>query len=95
MSSTKTCIHRIGRTGRAGHKGVSISFLCEYGAYYLPAIEELLKVQFHSTLPTEEMLQLPPLAEHPKLPENPDGNRRPRRSGGGARRGGSRRPARR
>ena len=88
-------IHRIGRTGRAGHKGVSISFLCEYGAYYLPAIEELLKVQFHSTLPTEEMLQLPPLAEHPKLPENPDGHRGPRRSGGGARRGGSRRLGRR
>ena len=88
-------IHRIGRTGRAGHKGVSISFLCEYGAYYLPAIEELLKVQFHSTLPTEEMLQLPPLAANPKLPENPDGHRGPRRSGGGARRGGSRRPARR
>ena len=84
-------IHRIGRTGRAGHKGVSISFLCEYGAYYLPAIEELLKVQFHSTLPTEEMLQLPPLAENPKLPDNPDNRRGPRRSGGGARRGGSRR----
>ena len=87
-------IHRIGRTGRAGHKGVSISFLCEYGAYYLPAIEELLKVQFHSTLPTEEMLQLPPLAENPKLPENPENHRGPRRSGGGARRGGSRRPRR-
>ena len=87
-------IHRIGRTGRAGHKGVSISFLCEYGAYYLPAIEELLKVQFHSTLPTEEMLRLPPMVEHPKLPENPDGRRAPRRSGphrGGSRRLGARR----
>lgn len=52
-------VHRIGRTGRAGHKGKSISFLCEYGAYYLPDIEELLGVQFNSTLPPEEMLKLP------------------------------------
>ena len=65
-------IHRIGRTGRAGHTGVAISFLCEYGAFYLPAIEELLKVRFASTLPSEEMLQLPPLAEHPQLPKRPE-----------------------
>ena len=52
-------VHRIGRTGRAGRKGKSISFLCEYGAYYLPDIEELLGVQFNSTLPPEEMLKLP------------------------------------
>ncbi len=52
-------VHRIGRTGRAGNKGKSISFLCEYGSYYLPAIEELLKVQFPSILPDEEMVKLP------------------------------------
>lgn len=52
-------IHRIGRTGRAGRTGMAISFLCEYGAYYLPPIESLLQMQFSSTLPEEEMLILP------------------------------------
>ena len=35
-------VHRIGRTGRAGKKGVSISFACEDDAFRLPAIEALL-----------------------------------------------------
>jgi ATP-dependent RNA helicase RhlB len=73
-------IHRIGRTGRAGNSGTSISFLCEYGAYYLSPIEELLGTQFSSTLPTEEMLQLPPKVENPRLPEKAPGA--DRRKGG-------------
>lgn len=35
-------VHRIGRTGRAGNQGVSISFACEDDAFQLPAIESLL-----------------------------------------------------
>ncbi len=57
-------VHRIGRTGRAGHTGTSISFLCEYGAYNLPPIEELLGCRFSSVLPTEEMLKLPEEVHH-------------------------------
>lgn len=35
-------VHRIGRTGRAGTRGVSISFLSEDDAFYLPGIEKAI-----------------------------------------------------
>ena len=34
-------VHRIGRTGRAGEKGTSISFACEDDAFFLEPIEAL------------------------------------------------------
>jgi ATP-dependent RNA helicase RhlB len=74
-------IHRIGRTGRAGHRGTSISFLCEYGAYYLPAIEELLGVTFPSEQPTEEMVKLPEPVAGARLPERPERSGHPGRPG--------------
>jgi len=52
-------VHRIGRTGRAGHQGKAISFICEYGAYYIPEIEKFVGEKFHSTLPSEEMVTIP------------------------------------
>lgn len=49
-------VHRIGRTGRAGKKGVSISFACEDDAFLLPAIEELLGKKLHCEQPPENLL---------------------------------------
>ena len=74
-------IHRIGRTGRAGHTGKSISFLCEYGAYYLPEIEKLLDCRFSSALPTEEMLTLPAEVPEAALPR-PESHHRSAGPGG-------------
>lgn len=39
-------VHRIGRTGRAGHTGVSISFVSENDAFNLPALESHIDQKF-------------------------------------------------
>lgn len=49
-------VHRIGRTGRAGATGVSISFACEDDAFRLPAIEALLGDKLKCVLPPEHLL---------------------------------------
>lgn len=46
-------IHRIGRTGRAGAKGASISFVCEYGAYILRELEVLLGQEIKCEFPED------------------------------------------
>lgn len=53
-------VHRIGRTGRAGAAGVSISFACEEGAFYLPSIEEYIGRKLDCIVPDEWLLQQPP-----------------------------------
>lgn len=53
-------VHRIGRTGRAGAKGISISFACEEGAFYIPDIEEYIGMQLNSVVPPEHLLTPPP-----------------------------------
>lgn len=35
-------VHRIGRTGRVGEKGISITFADEIDSYYIAAIEEYM-----------------------------------------------------
>ncbi len=44
-------VHRIGRTGRAGAEGVSISFVSEDDAFNLPAIETYLGHKVECTVP--------------------------------------------
>ena len=40
-------VHRIGRTGRAGQTGISISFVSEDDAFNIPALEKHLDTKFH------------------------------------------------
>ena len=49
-------VHRIGRTGRAGAAGISISFACEEGSFYLPQIEEFIGRKLDCIVPDETLL---------------------------------------
>ncbi|PKM31437.1 MAG: ATP-dependent RNA helicase RhlB [Gammaproteobacteria bacterium HGW-Gammaproteobacteria-11] len=53
-------IHRIGRTGRAGAKGTSISFACEDDAFNIAPIEALLGNKLDCLPPEEQLLQALP-----------------------------------
>lgn len=75
-------VHRIGRTGRAGKRGTSISFACEDDAFRLMPIQELLGMDLKCTQPPEELLEQPPEVKMPP-------RQRQRRGGGGG--GGGRR----
>ena len=49
-------VHRIGRTGRAGATGISVSFASEDDAFLLPDIEALLGERLECVYPPEELL---------------------------------------
>ena len=49
-------VHRIGRTGRAGVAGTSISFACEDESFTIPAIEEYIGNPLLCTMPDEDLL---------------------------------------
>ncbi len=56
-------VHRIGRTGRAGVAGTSISFACEDESFTIPAIEKYIGNPLKCSMPDEEMLRpVPPPA---------------------------------
>jgi ATP-dependent RNA helicase RhlB len=86
-------VHRIGRTGRAGALGQSITFACEMESFELPKIEELLGMELKCKMPTEELLEelppAPPRKHRPRPAGGHGGGRRP--SGGGHHRPGQRR----
>ena len=48
-------VHRIGRTGRAGAEGISISFVSEADGFVLPELEELLGHKVNCTPPDYEL----------------------------------------
>lgn len=92
-------VHRIGRTGRAGTLGTSISFACEDDGHLIPELEKAIGRKLDCVRPPEELL-----AEIPDVkvihgasgaepaPRKP----RPGGAGGGGGSGGARRsPARR
>jgi len=56
-------VHRIGRTGRAGNVGTSISFACEDDSFLLPNIEDKLGRKLNCIRPEEHLLATPPAFE--------------------------------
>jgi len=94
-------VHRIGRTGRAGANGISVSFADEDDSYELPKIEEYIGRKLECLYPKEEWLvPVPAATSKEKSTDNQSqkhrerfpssGGGRPR--SGGPRRGGSSRP---
>ena len=74
-------VHRIGRTGRAGASGKAVSFACEEGSFYLPAIEEFIHRKFDCVLPEDNLLIPPPKGQAKKIeqdgkPSLPKGRRK-------------------
>ncbi|MEA1967462.1 MAG: DEAD/DEAH box helicase, partial [Thermodesulfobacteriota bacterium] len=50
-------IHRIGRTGRVGAEGISVSFADEMSSFYIPDIEKVLENSLECEYPDEWMLK--------------------------------------
>lgn len=81
-------VHRIGRTGRAGNHGTSISFACEDDAFRLEPIKKLLGMELKCEQPPESLLADIPVVEYKSINKRSSGGGggRRRRSGGGNRR---------
>jgi ATP-dependent RNA helicase RhlB len=85
-------VHRIGRTGRAGASGTSISFACEEDSFLLPGIEAKLGQKLPCVHPDPRLLvQAPPFTRSSKFK---DDEKAPNRSTGkpGAKPAGGSRP---
>ena len=50
-------VHRIGRTGRAGAEGISISFACEDDSFNIPNIEEFMKRKLELSYADDELFK--------------------------------------
>lgn len=69
-------VHRIGRTGRAGAAGTSISFADEEESFYLPPIEAYMGRKLSCIQPQEDWLVLPK-PTGPRKPRRPETGRKP------------------
>ncbi len=78
-------VHRIGRTGRAGAEGISISFACEEGAFQLPDIEEFIGQKIECVVPGEELLVKPPKGRRPRVENKGGASRKGGKKGGSSR----------
>ena len=84
-------VHRIGRTGRAGMKGTSISFACEDDAMRLLPIQDLLGKKIKCEQPPEYLFAATPAMGPKKKSEYSEDSRSGHgRSGGAGRSGGHR-----
>ncbi|MZH45699.1 MAG: DEAD/DEAH box helicase [Nitrospinae bacterium] len=77
------CVHRIGRTARAGNKGTAITLCCEDFAQHLERVEDYLKSKIPVSWPEEELFLeakegKPPAKKRrgpPPKAKKPDGRR--------------------
>jgi ATP-dependent RNA helicase RhlB len=53
-------VHRIGRTGRAGSSGISVSFACEDDSFHIPDIESFLGCPLVCEHPDDSLIEKPP-----------------------------------
>jgi ATP-dependent RNA helicase RhlB len=81
-------VHRIGRTGRVGASGISVSFACEEDSFLIPAIEKYLGHPLKCGYPDESLLQPVPTAVSRRAEQrrDSDGGGYPRHDGHGGRR---------
>lgn len=85
-------VHRIGRTGRAGEIGTSISFACELDSFAIPDVEAYLGHPLVCKHPSDDLLKPVPEPRYrvEQRSRRPSAAGRRPRSGGG--RGGKRSP---
>jgi ATP-dependent RNA helicase RhlB len=86
-------VHRIGRTGRAGALGTSVSFADESDSFQLPDIEEFIGAKLPCIQPDQEWLSTPP-PSRPAVKRDPAAAPHGRPSGSRPRPGGRRPPSR-
>ncbi len=94
-------VHRIGRTGRAGHQGYAVSLVSSEEKHWLSEIEKLIKLQIpQERVPGFDPRSRLPRGRHARPPWPPSGRQRrhsaprPQRGARACRRGTSRRRAR-